>query len=209
MRAQVRAETLGVAAEGNGWRFWRRPADSSRWLPVTDDDVLSAHGLPPGMTVSPLSYAGQPLPANAIVPLRASGHNEPYALILVARDTRIVLAADPLNRVAMRRRRSRMRMIRRRGFTLVEILVALAIVAVALAAGMRALAQSADSATALKARTLGLWVAQNRLAAAQIAAPWPGVGHYQGDARRPARDSSGARQSRRRPTPHSARSTSP
>ena len=57
----------------------------------------------------------------------------------------------------------------RRGFTLVEILVALAIVAVALAAGMRALAQAADGATALKARTLALWVAQNRLAAAQLA----------------------------------------
>ena len=39
-------------------------------------------------------------------------------------------------------------MIRGRGFTLIEILVALAIIAVALAAGMRALAQSADSATA-------------------------------------------------------------
>ena len=64
-------------------------------------------------------------------------------------------------------------MTRTRGFTLIEILVALAIVAVALTAGMRALAQSADSATALKARTLGLWVAQNRLAAAQVAAPWP------------------------------------
>ena len=71
---------------------------------------------------------------------------------------------------------------RRRGFTLVEILVALAIIAVALTAGMRALAQSADSATALKARTLGLWVAQNRLAAAQAAAPWPGLGNYSGKA---------------------------
>jgi general secretion pathway protein I len=69
-----------------------------------------------------------------------------------------------------------------RGFTLIEILVALAIVAVALTAGMRALAQSADSATALKARTLGLWVAQNRLAAAQVAAPWPAAGSYQGNA---------------------------
>jgi general secretion pathway protein I len=71
---------------------------------------------------------------------------------------------------------------RTRGFTLIEILVALAIVAVALAAGMRALAQSADSATALKARTLGLWVAQNRLAAAQVAAPWPATGEYRGNA---------------------------
>lgn len=73
-------------------------------------------------------------------------------------------------------------MTRSRAFTLIEILVALAIVAVALAAGMRALAQSADSATALKARTLGLWVAQNRLAVAQIAAPWPGLGVYRGNA---------------------------
>lgn len=68
------------------------------------------------------------------------------------------------------------------GFTLVEILVALAIIAVSLAAGMRALTQSAESATALKARTLALWVAQNRLAAAQVAIPWPRVGNYQGEA---------------------------
>jgi general secretion pathway protein I len=73
-------------------------------------------------------------------------------------------------------------MTRSRGFTLIEILVALAIIAVALAAGMRALAQSADSATALKARTLALWVAQNRLAAAQVATPWPALGKYQGNA---------------------------
>jgi general secretion pathway protein I len=63
-----------------------------------------------------------------------------------------------------------------RGFTLIEILVALAIVAVALAAGMRALAQSADAAGSLKARTLALWVAENNLARAQLATPWPEVG---------------------------------
>ena len=56
-----------------------------------------------------------------------------------------------------------------RGFTLIEILVALALAAVALAAGMRSLAQAADGAGTLKARTLALWVAQNRLAAIQLA----------------------------------------
>jgi general secretion pathway protein I len=71
---------------------------------------------------------------------------------------------------------------RRSGFTLVEILVALAIVAIALTAGMRALAQATETASALKARTLALWVAQNRLAAAQIAMPWPALGNYDGDA---------------------------
>lgn len=72
-------------------------------------------------------------------------------------------------------------MTRGRGFTLVEILVALAIVAVALAAGMRALAQGADTASALKARTLALWVAQNRLAAAQLSTPWPALGNASGE----------------------------
>jgi general secretion pathway protein I len=66
------------------------------------------------------------------------------------------------------------------GFTLVEILVALAILAVALAAGMRSVAQSTDSATLLKQRTLALWVAQNRLALAQLANPWPPLGVREG-----------------------------
>ena len=66
------------------------------------------------------------------------------------------------------------------GFTLVEVLVALAIVAVALAAGFRSVAQSAESATALKARTLALWVAQNRLAAAQLESPAPASGERSG-----------------------------
>jgi general secretion pathway protein I len=69
-----------------------------------------------------------------------------------------------------------------RGFTLVEILVALAVLAVALAAGMRGVAQSADGATLLKHRTLALWVAQNRLAVAQLAFPWPALGLRNGEA---------------------------
>jgi general secretion pathway protein I len=68
----------------------------------------------------------------------------------------------------------------RRGFTLIEVLVALAIVAVALAAGFRSVAQSADTATALKARTLALWVAQNRLAEAQLEIPGPPAGEQEG-----------------------------
>lgn len=68
------------------------------------------------------------------------------------------------------------------GFTLIEILVALAVIAVALAAGMRALAQSTDSATLLKQRTLALWVAQNRLAEAQLAPGGPAEGTREGEA---------------------------
>lgn len=69
---------------------------------------------------------------------------------------------------------------RQRGFTLVEILVALAIVAVALSAGMRALAQATDGSTLLKQRTLALWIAQNRLALMQLAVPAPAIAIDQG-----------------------------
>src|SRR5215468_2789559 len=68
----------------------------------------------------------------------------------------------------------------RRGFTLVEVLVALAILAVALAAGFRSVAQTSASATVLKARTLALWVAENRLAAAQLESPAPAIGEREG-----------------------------
>lgn len=47
---------------------------------------------------------------------------------------------------------------------------------------MRAVAQAADSATLLKQRTLALWVAQNQLAAAQVATPWPAPGTREGEA---------------------------
>ena len=47
---------------------------------------------------------------------------------------------------------------------------------------MRAVAQATDGATLLKQRTLALWVAQNRLAAAQAAVPWPALGTRGGDA---------------------------
>lgn len=51
-----------------------------------------------------------------------------------------------------------------RGFTLLEVLVALVVVAVALAALARAGAQALDTQRALEERTFALWVADNVLA---------------------------------------------
>jgi general secretion pathway protein H len=101
-RAQVRSETLGASADGATWRFWRRDADTGRWQPLADsDDVLAAHSLPETMTVAPTSYSGRPIDNRVIVPLRATGRNEPFTFELKSRDAKLVLAADPLNRVTV------------------------------------------------------------------------------------------------------------
>lgn len=55
-----------------------------------------------------------------------------------------------------------------RGFTLIEILVALTIVAVALMASMRAAGSLTVSATELRKRTLAQWSAENHLAQIRI-----------------------------------------
>jgi len=96
--AQWRAETLGVSAEGAGYRFWRRGADD-RWTALADDDVLAPRMLPAGVSVLPSSYAGAPVPPDVILPLRASGRNEPYALVIASSAWSLEVAADPLNRV--------------------------------------------------------------------------------------------------------------
>jgi type II secretion system protein H len=98
-RAQARNETLGVSADRT-IRFWRREPSGERWLPL-DDDVLGAHVLPEPLLATPLSYAGQRVAANTIVPLRASGRNEPFAFALASPAWLVVLAADPLNRVSI------------------------------------------------------------------------------------------------------------
>lgn len=64
----------------------------------------------------------------------------------------------------------------RAGFTLVEVLVALAIVAVTLAAGMRAAGALAANTERLGALTAAQWCAENALANLRLAHQLPGIG---------------------------------
>ena len=68
------------------------------------------------------------------------------------------------------------------GFTLIEVLIALAILAIALTAAMRAASIATDSANETKLRTLATWIAQNRIAEinAVSVANLPGVGESNG-----------------------------
>ncbi|MBN9131755.1 MAG: type II secretion system minor pseudopilin GspI [Nitrosospira multiformis] len=72
---------------------------------------------------------------------------------------------------------------RGRGFTLVEVLVALAIIAVALMAALRVAGQGTLNAGELRSRLLAGWVAENLLAEQRAQGVWLPPGTYRGTAK--------------------------
>ena len=62
------------------------------------------------------------------------------------------------------------------GFTLIEVMVALAIVAIALAAGMRAVAALSDNAARLGEVVSAQWCADNQLTDMKLARQYPDLG---------------------------------
>ena len=99
--AQWKDETLGVSASGNGYRFWRRASPTATWEALSSDDVLAPRVLPPSLNVVTREYAGVPVAADAILPLRPSGRNEPYVIEIDSPGWFALLTADPLNRIAL------------------------------------------------------------------------------------------------------------
>lgn len=69
---------------------------------------------------------------------------------------------------------------RSKGFTLVEVLVALAILAIALSALLRQIGAAADLGAAVRERDEALWVAQDLKALHEIRADWPPAGSSRG-----------------------------
>ncbi|MDD3675908.1 MAG: type II secretion system minor pseudopilin GspI [Thauera propionica] len=66
------------------------------------------------------------------------------------------------------------------GFTLLETLVALSIIALALSAAMRAMGSTAAAAASLREHTLATWIAENHLAELRARQGWPPIGQRQG-----------------------------
>lgn len=70
---------------------------------------------------------------------------------------------------------------RARGFTLIEVLVALAIVAIGMAAVLSTLTSSASTVIYMKDRTLAQWVALNHIADQRLLGQVPSLGNTEGD----------------------------
>ena len=68
-----------------------------------------------------------------------------------------------------------------RGFTLIEVLVALAIVAVGMAAVLGTLSSSADTVSYLRDKTFAQWVALNQIATLRLSGQQTPVGDSSGD----------------------------
>ena len=62
------------------------------------------------------------------------------------------------------------------GFTLIEVLIGLAILAIALTSGIKAMSQSAQTQTAIQERYLALWSANNALNDMVFNKEWPDIG---------------------------------
>jgi len=67
------------------------------------------------------------------------------------------------------------------GFTLIEVLVALAIVAIGMAAVLGTLGSSADTASYLRDKTFAQWIALNQLAATRLQTQPPTNGSSEGE----------------------------
>ena len=70
---------------------------------------------------------------------------------------------------------------RARGFTLIEVLAAVAILAIALAAVVSGMVRYASNAGYLRDKTYALWVAHNRLTEIELEPTWPAEGKSDGE----------------------------
>jgi len=77
---------------------------------------------------------------------------------------------------------------RTEGFTLVEILVALLVLAIALAATARSLGAAIDTTAALRERTLARWVAEDQLTELELSGEWPALDLKEGKSTMAARE---------------------
>lgn len=66
-----------------------------------------------------------------------------------------------------------------RGFTLLEVLVALVIVGTALGASLRAIGSLTRNSDDLRAATMATWSAENRLSQIRLGREWPALGKRQ------------------------------
>jgi general secretion pathway protein I len=67
------------------------------------------------------------------------------------------------------------------GFTLIEVMIALFIVAIALGGAVKAMGNAANNSAALADKTFAQWVGLNQFARLKLSGEWPKPGEQKGD----------------------------
>ena len=70
---------------------------------------------------------------------------------------------------------------KQKAFTLIEVLVAMAVLSMSLMAAIKVASEVTASATHMQDKTLAQWVAMNKVAEMRLQENWPSVGRSNGD----------------------------
>jgi len=90
------------------------------------------------------------------------------------------LHASPRRNNGQSIRRGFLKATRCQGFTLLEVIVALAVIAFSLAAAASAVSNSAGTASSLQQRTYAHWVAMNKMTELHTTKKWPSISTTKG-----------------------------
>lgn len=74
---------------------------------------------------------------------------------------------------------------RSHGFTLLEVLIAMTVLALSLGAAINAASKYTVNQSYLRDRTFAEWVARNQLVTVQLEGQWPSIGQQKGEAQLP------------------------
>ena len=202
----MQGREFGIEFLTAGYRFVEYDAQTGQWADIIGDETLRLRSLPTDNELE-LYLEGKrilldddPAPfedpeentsnASRVVysphlMVFSSGDATPYELHLVRRhdDQRIIVRGNALGDLEICRsgRGIAMRHLKRRGFTLLEVMVALIIVSFALTAVTASMNQMIDAAESMRNRTYASWIAQNRITELRLAFATPDVGTSSGD----------------------------
>lgn len=68
------------------------------------------------------------------------------------------------------------------GFSLIEVVIALAVIAIAMGALINSTSSATNNTRHLEEKTMAHWVAMNQLAELKLSGQWPGIGKKEGKA---------------------------
>ncbi len=171
--------------------------NEGQWQAPADDDMLRERELPQGISLElyleghEFSFEDEATAEDeegevqSVGPrafMLSSGEMSPFEVELWHEDgeARFVVKAGITGKVE-RNRLDRDSVVRARGFTLLEVMVALAVIAFGLGAVITEASRNISNASLLQDKTLAHWVATNKVIEKQVANAWPSAGEEKGD----------------------------